>query len=82
MPNLTDDERTVLAALMEPAVPAAERSEEALQERTGLAHHVARILRELEDSDPQLVENDVDESLGTRVWQATPAADHLLHRDH
>jgi hypothetical protein len=81
MPKLSDDQRTVLAALMEPAVPAAERSEEALQERTGLAHHVARILRELEDFDPPLVENDVDEALDTRVWQGTPAAGDLLDRE-
>jgi hypothetical protein len=74
MPTLTEDQRTVLAALMEPAVPAAERTDEALRNRTSLAHHVPRILRELEDLDPPLVENAVDEALGTRVWQATQAA--------
>jgi hypothetical protein len=78
MPVLTEDQRTVLAALMEPAVPAAERTDEALRNRTSLAHHVPRILRELEDFDPPLVENDADETLGTRVWQATLAAGDLL----
>jgi hypothetical protein len=81
MPDLTEDQRTVLAAVMEPAVSAAERTEAALQERTGLAHHVGRILGELEDFDPPLVENELDESLGTRVWQGTPAAAELLHRE-
>jgi hypothetical protein len=71
----------VLAALMEPAVPAAERTEEALRNRTSLAHHVGRILGELEDFDPPLVESAQDEALGTRVWQATPAAAHLLGRE-
>jgi hypothetical protein len=80
MPELSDDERTVLAALMEPAVPAAERTEEALRNRTSLAHHVGRILDELEAFDPPLAENTVDEALGTRVWQATPAAGELLGR--
>jgi hypothetical protein len=78
MSDLTDDQRTVLAALMEPAVSAAERTDEALRNRTSLAHHVPRILRELEDFDPPLVENDEDEALGTRVWQATLAAGDLL----
>jgi hypothetical protein len=78
MPDLTEDQRTVLAALMEPAVPAAERTDEALRNRTSLAHHVPRILRELEGFDPPLVENDADEELGTRVWQATLAAGNVL----
>jgi hypothetical protein len=78
MPELSDDQRTVLAALMEPAVPAAERTEEALRNRTSLAHHVPRILRELEDFDPPLVESDLDEGLGTRVWIATIAAGERL----
>jgi hypothetical protein len=81
MPELSDDQRTVLAALMEPAVPAAERTEEALRNRTSLAHHVPRILRELEDFDPPLVENEVDEGLGARVWQATLAAGDLPARE-
>jgi hypothetical protein len=80
MPDLTDDQRRVLAAVMEPGVPAAQRSEEALQERTGLAHHVARVLGELEGFDPPLVENDVNEALGTRVWRGTLAAGDLLDR--
>jgi hypothetical protein len=66
---------------MEPAVPAAERTEEALRNRTSLAHHVGRILGELEDFDPPLVENGVEEALGTRVWQATLAAGDLLDRE-
>jgi hypothetical protein len=81
MPDLTEDQRTVLAALMEPAVSAAERTDEALRNRTSLAHHVPRILRELEDFDPPLVENDEDEALGTRVWQATLAAGDLPDSD-
>jgi hypothetical protein len=80
MPELSDDQRSVLAALMEPAVPAAERSEEALRNRTSLAHHVPRILGELEAFDPPLVEQDLDSELGTQVWQATAAADDLLGR--
>jgi hypothetical protein len=81
MPDLTDDQRSVLAAVMEPAVPAAERTEEALRERTHLAHHTGRILRELEDFEPPLVENGEDDALGTRVWQGTQAAGDLLHRE-
>jgi hypothetical protein len=49
-----------------------------LRNRTSLAHHVPRILRELEDFDPPLVENDVDGGLGTRVWRATLAAGERL----
>jgi hypothetical protein len=81
MPKLSDDQRAVLAAVMEPAVPAAERTDEALRNRTSLAHHVPRILRELEDFDPPLVENEVDDALGARVWQGTPAAGGLLGRE-
>ena len=80
MAELSNDQRTVLAAVMEPAVPAAERTDEALRNRTSLAHHVPRILRELEGFDPPLIENDLDVNLGTQVWQATPAACDLLDR--
>jgi hypothetical protein len=80
MPELSNDQRTVLAAVMEPAVPSAERTDEALRNRTSLAHHVPRILRELEAFHPPLVQNDLDVKLGTQVWQATPAAADLLDR--
>lgn len=78
MRTLTDDQRTVLEALMVEGATAAERTEDALRASTDLAH-VGRILGELEhEFEEPLVEHEVDEAMGTRVWIATLAADDLL----
>jgi hypothetical protein len=78
MPELSDDQRTVLAALMVQDATPADRTAEALRERTGLTH-VLPVLRKLEeDFDPPLAAHDVDETSGTRLWWATPAAGDLL----
>jgi hypothetical protein len=78
MRDLTDDQRTVLVALMVQDATPAGRTAEALCERTGLTY-VLPVLRKLEeDFDPPLAAHDVDETLGTRLWWATPAAGDLL----
>jgi hypothetical protein len=78
MPDLSDDQLKLLEDLMDNDEAPAERTAEALRERTGLTY-VLPILRKLEeDFDPPLVAHDVDESLGTRMWWATPAAGDLL----
>jgi hypothetical protein len=78
MPDLSDDQLKLLEDLMDNDETPAERTAEALRERTGLTY-VLPILRKLEeDFDPPLVAHDVDESLGTRMWWATPAAGDLL----
>jgi hypothetical protein len=75
---LTQDQRTVLDALIiQDAIPA-ERTAESLREQTGL-FHVLPVLRKLEeDFDPPLAAHDVDQTSGTRLWWATPAAGDLL----
>jgi hypothetical protein len=79
MPDLSDDQRTVLEALMVEGATAAERTEAGLRESTDL-HDVGRILRELEnDFEEPLVGSDVDEASGTLAWIALFAADELLH---
>jgi hypothetical protein len=78
VPDLTEDQRTVLEALMVEGATAAERTEDALRVSTDLAH-VGRVLHELEnDFEEPLVEHEVDEGMGTQVWIATLAADDLL----
>jgi hypothetical protein len=78
MTDLTQDQRAVLDALIVQDATPAERTAEALREQTGLSY-VLPILRKLEeDFDPPLAAYDVDESLGTRLWWATPAAGDLL----
>jgi hypothetical protein len=78
MADLTEDQRTLLDALMVLDASPAERTAEALGERTGLTY-VLPVLRKLEeDFDPPLAAYDVDETLHTRVWWATPAAGDLL----
>jgi hypothetical protein len=78
LPDLTDDQRTVLAALIVQDATPADRTAEALREQTGLTH-VLPVLRKLEeDFDPPLAAHDVDETSGTRLWWATPAAGDLL----
>jgi hypothetical protein len=78
MTDLTQDQRAVLDALIVQDATPAERTAEALREQTGLSY-VLPILRKLEeDFDPPLAAQDVDESLGTRLWWATPAAGDLL----
>jgi hypothetical protein len=77
MPELSDDQRRVLEALMAERAGPAQKTEAALAERTWIAK-VGRVLGELEAFDPPLVEHDVDETFGTRIWQATPAAGELL----
>jgi hypothetical protein len=73
MPDLTDDQRRVLEALTDKDATAAEKTDRALAERTGITR-VVKVLIDLEAFDPPLVEHDVDSKLGTRVWWATPAA--------
>jgi hypothetical protein len=78
MPELSDEQQGVLDALMVEGATPAERTEDALQEQTGLAH-VGRILRELEnDFGEPLAEHEMDAALGTQVWIATLAAYDLL----
>jgi hypothetical protein len=78
MHDLTDDQRTVLATLMVQDASPANRTADALRERTGLTY-VLPVLRKLEeDYDPPLAAHDVDEMLGSRLWWATPAAADLL----
>jgi hypothetical protein len=78
MPDLTEDQRNVLDALMLVDATPAERTAEALCERTGLTY-ILPLLRKLEeDFDPPLAAHDVDETSGTRLWWATPAAGDLL----
>jgi hypothetical protein len=78
MPELTENQRTVLDALIVLDANPDERTAEALCERTGLSY-VLPILRKLEeDFDPPLAAHDVDEPSGTRLWWATPAAGDLL----
>jgi hypothetical protein len=77
---LSDDQRKVLEALMNPNATAAERTEAALRKRTGIAR-VESVLIELEEFDPPLVESDVDATLGEPVWIATIAAGRLLDAD-
>jgi hypothetical protein len=72
MPVLTDDQSTVLKALMVEGATPAERTETALRDRTGLPH-VGGVLRELENNfDLPLVANDEDATSGTKFWWATP----------
>jgi hypothetical protein len=78
MPDLTEDQRKVLGALIIQDATPAERTAEALREQTGLTH-VLPVLRKLEeDFDPPLAAYDLDEAQGTRLWWATPAAGDLL----
>jgi hypothetical protein len=78
MTDLTEDQRKVLGYLMVLDATPAERTAEALRERTGLTY-VLPVLRKLEeDFDPPLAAHDVDETSGTRLWWATPAAGDLL----
>jgi hypothetical protein len=78
MPDLTEDQRTVLDTLMVHDATPAERTAEALREQTGLTY-VLPILHKLEeDFDPPLAAHDLDDSSGTRLWWATPAAGDLL----
>jgi hypothetical protein len=78
MPELTDEQQSVLDALMVEGATPAERTEDALGEQTGLAD-VGGILRQLEnDFEEPLVGHEVDAELGTRVWIATLAAYELL----
>jgi hypothetical protein len=77
MPDLTDDQRKVLAALVAERAGPAQRTEAVLAQRTWI-NKVGRVLGELEGFDPPLVEHDQDEMLDTRVWQATLAAGDLL----
>jgi hypothetical protein len=81
MPALSDDQRKVLDALMAERAGPAQRTETWLAERTWIGK-VGRVLGELEAFDPPLVEHDVDEMLGTHVWQATLAAEDLLNAEH
>jgi hypothetical protein len=68
MPELTEDQRAVLRALMDRDATPADRTEAGLSHRTGLPD-VGRLLRELDnDFDPPLVKSDVDETLETRFW--------------
>jgi hypothetical protein len=72
MPLLTDDQSTVLKALMVEGATPAERTEAALRERTGLAD-VGHVLSELENNfDLPLVASDVDATSDTKFWRATP----------
>ena len=78
MPDLTQDQVTVLNALMLHDATPAGRTAEALRDQTGF-FYVLPVLRKLEeDFDPPLAAHDVDETLGTRLWWATPAAGDLL----
>jgi hypothetical protein len=68
----------VLDALIAQDATPTERTAEALREQTGL-NHVLPVLRKLEeDFDPPLAAYDLDETLDTRLWWATPAACDLL----
>jgi hypothetical protein len=78
MPDLTDDQLKLLKALMHNDETPAERTAEALRELTGLTYVLPVLCKLEEDFDPPLVAHDVDESLGTRMWWATPAAGDLL----
>jgi hypothetical protein len=78
MPELSDEQQSVLDALMVEGATPAERTDDALREQTGLAD-VGRVLRRLENGfEEPLVEHEVDAALGTRVWIATLAAYDLL----
>jgi hypothetical protein len=80
MAHLTEDQLTVLKALMVSDPPGEDRTEAGLSHRTGLPN-VGRLLRELDDDfDPPLVRSDVDETLGTRFWWLTEAAGELLEQ--
>jgi hypothetical protein len=80
MSQLTEDQLTVLKALMVSDPPVDDRTEAGLSHRTGLSiKDVGRLLRELDNNfDPPLVKSDVDETLHTRFWWATEAAGDLL----
>jgi hypothetical protein len=78
MPELTEEQRMVLDALMVQTASPAERTLDALRSRTRL-DQVSPILRQLEnDFDPPLVEHEIDEGLETRFWRATLAAAEVL----
>jgi hypothetical protein len=78
MTDLSDTQLKLLKALMDKDATPAERTAEALIEGTGLTY-VLPLLRKLEeDFDPPLVAHDLDETAGTRLWWATPAAGDLL----
>jgi hypothetical protein len=71
MPELTEDQRKVLDALMVEGATVADRTEAGLQARTGLPD-VRPVLGELERLTPPLVELvGVDETLGTQFWGVT-----------
>jgi hypothetical protein len=71
-PPLTDPERTVLDVLMAPGRRVANCTTEAIGERSELgAQEAGRALRSLEERDPALVRQDVDEGLGVRLWMST-----------
>jgi hypothetical protein len=76
-PTLSGDQRKVIEALMNQDAAPADRTLDALRERTGI-DRVSPILHELEAFDPPLVEHEVDEGLGTRFWWATNAAGDLI----
>jgi hypothetical protein len=80
MPELSEDQRKVLEALMADRSGPAQKTEAALAERTWIGK-VGRVLGELEAFDPPLVEHDMDETFGTWVWQATLAAGEVLDAD-
>jgi hypothetical protein len=78
VPELSEEQQSVLDALMVEGATPEERTEDALGEQTGLAD-VRRILRQLEnDFEEPLAEHELDAALGTRVWIATLAAYELL----
>jgi hypothetical protein len=79
LPELADDQRKVLAALMAKRAGPAQRTQAALAERTWIGK-VGLILGQLEEFDPPLVEHDVDEMWGTRCWSATEAGGELLEQ--
>jgi hypothetical protein len=71
-PPLTPDERRVLAILMEPNRPVAERTVERIAAELGTTFDPAwRILRSLERRQPQLAHPDVDAGLGVKFWRTT-----------
>ena len=80
IPDLTQDQRKVLKALMAKDATPADRTGSGLRART-LLGRLSPILSELEAFDTPLVENAEDATLEMRFWWATPAAGDLLDRE-
>jgi hypothetical protein len=57
--------------------PYVDNTEVALRRQAGI-EALGRVLRDLEAFEPHLVENDIDATLGTRMWPATNAGGDAL----